>query len=91
MASITQDPSDYLFKRYKLEILWKRSDKVVIEGLDNVAKEVAWTLISGSPLGIVSEESVNLGELSSHFHRNYGPNNHSVQLRNASAESPLEV
>ena len=78
------------FKRYQLETLWERSDKVVNGGLDDVAKEVAWALTSRSPLGIFSEESVNLGHLSSDVHRNYGPNNHSVQLRNASAESPLE-
>ena len=68
-----QDPSDYLFEWYQLEILWKRSDKVVIGELDDVAKDVAWALTSGSPFGIVIEESVNLGHLSSHFHRNSGP------------------
>ena len=51
----------------------KRSDKVVIGGLDDVTKKVAWALTSASLLGVVIEESVNLGHLSSHFHRNSGP------------------
>ena len=63
----------------------------VIAGIVVVAKDITWDVTSGSLLGIAIGESVILGHWCSHFHRNTGPNNHSAQLSNASANSPLDV
>lgn len=61
-----------------MEIFWKKFDKVVIGGLDDVVKEVVWVLIFGLLFGIVIEELVNLGYLSLYFYRNFGFNNYFV-------------